>query len=82
MDTESKLEELHEILNEALQFSDITVTRSGDALVFWNGENPVGLEISEIEIENLSNRYEDETWEQVSNRILRDAYNYLVLKYL
>ena len=82
MNTENKIRELRETFNQSLDFTDVSVTREGDTLVFWNGEDRVGLEVSEDEINDLSAQYQNETWEQVSNRILRDSYHYLVLKYL
>ena len=82
MNTENKIRELRETFNQSLDFTDVSVTREGDTLVFWNGEDRVGLEVSEDEINDLSAHYQNETWEQVSNRILRDSYHYLVLKYL
>jgi len=81
-DIQDQFEDLHKGFQETLRPTDIEVRRVDETLVFWNGDQRVGLEITKAEIQDLMAHYQDETWEQVSNRILRDAYAYLVLKYL
>lgn len=84
MDTETKFQDLRSKLEDSLEYTDISVSRDKNALAFWNDDEKVqvGLEITKPEVRALSEKYQNETWEQVSNRILRDAYHYLVLKYL
>jgi len=81
-DIQKRFEELHKGFQETLGPTDIEVRRADGTLVFWNGDERVGLEITKAEVQDLVAHYQDETWEQVSNRILRDAYAYLVLRYL
>lgn len=81
-DIQERFEKLHEGFQETLRPTDIEVRRADGTLVFWKEDQRVGLEITKTEVNQLVAHYEDESWEQVSNRILRDAYAYLVLKYL
>jgi len=73
---------LEQTFRQALEPTSITVRRADDTLVFWKDEERVGLEVAKAEVRALADRYEDETQEQIFNRILRDVYCYLVLKYL
>jgi hypothetical protein len=88
MSTEGKFEELQETLREALDFTEVEVRRAENTLVFWRGGEKVGLEVSKSEVEQLFHRYsqgdppESEVWQRVFSAVQRDAYYYLVLKYL
>lgn len=73
---------LEETFEEALEPTDVKVQRADDTLVFWRDGERVGLEVSKGEVQDLSALYQDETEEQIFNRVFRDAYYYLVLKYL
>lgn len=73
---------LQETFEEALGPTDVDVRRADDTLVFWNDGERVGLEVGKAEVQQLAAHYQDESQEQIFNRVLRDAYFYLVLKYL